>query len=697
MRPGSRRALLGLSFVLLPAAGIAYLGAVSYQEDRGIVAAKLDELFNGAELVAAQVEEEVDRTLDAVAERFQRAEPVDEEGLAELVRSYPLAARPFLIGRDGGLRYPAAAPLRAPRAASRDGDRFARDAGTCPQRGFDSCVQTIRAARRREAQLLEARRREIGTCSARGCKPTERGLAEARRTYTALARYDDSAPEALVGLARLMRRAGKNEQARQEYAALGRRFPDRSDSEGVPFGLIADLGSAEVEGDPSGFLALYRKLLGRRYAAPAAVLANVAARLRSRLAAADLTASQRAELAALDARLSAARREAAFAAALAPEVDDIARSAEKQASGRPARALAKTVVYRREADGSVVGLVIDRKMLEAVAERVDADVRRLAVGVRIVVNRMGHRASDQPAIRVLATTGFGPVLPHLTLALVNDRSLPDPLDEIVRIRGRRHLAITGGLMVLLLVGLFATIRGAARERELARQKSEFVATVSHELKTPLTSIRMFAEMLQQQVAAGDHEREQHYHGIIVKESERLGHLIANLLDYAQIERGTRRYSQQRVGAASVLEEAVATFQRLHEHAPPEIRSQIDDDVAGAEILVDREVVIQALLNLLANAVKYGGEDQPIEVQLTGRGDRVVLAVRDRGPGIPPGEQERIFRQFYRAPGAYKSSVEGTGLGLALVKRHVEAQGGAVELDSAVGVGSTFSLVFDRIV
>jgi len=115
-----------------------------------------------------------------------------------------------------------------------------------------------------------------------------------------------------------------------------------------------------------------------------------------------------------------------------------------------------------------------------------------------------------------------------------------------------------------VLGLFATIRGAAKERELARLKSDFVSTVSHELKTPLTSIRMFAEMLQQGVAGEDRDRERRYHDIIVKESERLGLLIANLLDYAQIERGTRRYNRKLEPAGQLAQEAVTTFARLRE-------------------------------------------------------------------------------------------------------------------------------------
>src|SRR5262249_36845581 len=145
------------------------------------------------------------------------------------------------------------------------------------------------------------------------------------------------------------------------------------------------------------------------------------------------------------------------------------------------------------------------------------------------------------------------------------------------------------------LGLVATIRGAARERELARLKSDFVSTVSHELKTPLTSIRMFAEMLVEGVAGADRDRERHYQKIIVAESERLGLLIANLLDYAQIERGTRRYSRKREGAAALTREAVATFGRLREGEGQAVGVVVGPEAEASAVLVDREVMVQALL------------------------------------------------------------------------------------------------------
>jgi signal transduction histidine kinase len=251
---------------------------------------------------------------------------------------------------------------------------------------------------------------------------------------------------------------------------------------------------------------------------------------------------------------------------------------------------------------------------------------------------------------------------------------------------------------MLGLGIIATIFGAARARELAQLKSDFVSTVSHELKTPLTSIRMFAEMLEQGVAQGDTGKMARYHGVIVQESQRLGLLIANLLDYAQIERGTRKYTSSREHVEKLARDAVGTFETLQTPDKPRnpIEIEVSPEAVAAEVRVDRDVVIQALLNLLANAAKYGASaDKPIEVRVGADELAASIAVRDHGPGIPAHEQARIFREFYRAPEAYRSGVEGTGLGLALVKRHIEALGGTVDVQSTVGHGATFTIRLPR--
>jgi signal transduction histidine kinase len=402
-------------------------------------------------------------------------------------------------------------------------------------------------------------------------------------------------------------------------------------------------------------------------------------------------ARRRAEL---DERIVGLRREARAAAGLADELNEITRVAAPVWRGRlSAREPLRTLIYRRRADGGVIGISVDAPMLEEVAALENA--AEIAARARTMILPAG--GSPGPHLRSIVQVPLGTALPHLSLAIVNPMSDPDPLDEVIAKRSRRHVVYTSALALLLGLGLLATIRSALRARELAQLKSDFVSTVSHELKTPLTSIRMFAEMLEQGVAQGDPQKQARYQSVIVQESQRLGLLIANLLDYAQIERGTRRYTPSRQPIGQLAQHAVATFEILRDSERTG-RNPVEVDVSSeamhAEVDVDRDVVVQAVLNLVSNAVKYGG-DLPIEVLAGADPTTAWISVRDRGPGIPANEQARIFKEFYRAPDAYRSNIEGTGLGLALVKRHVEALGGTVEVESEVGQGSTFTIRLPR--
>jgi signal transduction histidine kinase len=397
----------------------------------------------------------------------------------------------------------------------------------------------------------------------------------------------------------------------------------------------------------------------------------------------------------LSAAIAGLELEARSSIGRADDVEEMARTATPAWRGITAsRNKDRTLVYRRTAAGAVVGIALDAPMLERAAGHEPEDDVAVDAGIRV----LPAGASPGPALRTIATVPIGDALPHLALSIVNPVVDPDPRDEVVRVRSRRHVVYTSALALALGLGLLLIIRGAVRARELAQLKSDFVSTVSHELKTPLTSIRMFAEMLEQGVARGDPAKMARYHGVIVQESQRLGLLIANLLDYAQIEKGTRRYVPGRHEVTQLAQVAVSTFETLHDPdgAKRSIEVEVASGAAKVEVEVDRDVVVQAVLNLLANATKYGGAERPIEVSVGADPATGWISVRDHGPGIPPAEQARIFREFYRAPEAYRSGVEGTGLGLALVKRHIEALGGTVEVASTVGDGARFTIRVPRV-
>jgi signal transduction histidine kinase len=681
----SRRAwvyVLSVLALLVPAGGIAYLGAVSYRDQKGAVAAQIDRQRGAAVAIVGRIDRAIGDTLDAA----ERAAQAGQRGpLPGLGRYW------FWIDTNGRIREPHTAE---PMVASSDP---ALDRPASPNGRIEDYVRELSRRQDRAARLRAAQRAEActgGSCAA--------ALAEAKRGYGVLVAFDDTGPEALLGLARVLARLGDPQRSHALLDELDRRFGARSFPKGgtaaerVPVKLVTALLRAEAAGDgrPAALLDVATGVLGGHYAIEPIVGLGIVQRIRGELIG-ELPVAVSDRLPALDASVETTRGQARAAAGLADDKDELAHSATPAWRGRPAaKQPNRTLIYRRRADGSVIGIAVDAAMLAlAAGHDVHDDVAR---EVRPIVLATG--AAIAPELRPLDREQLGEALPHLQLALVNPVLAPDPVDEIVGHRERTHIVFTSALALMLGVGLLAMIRGAARARELAQLKSDFVSTVSHELKTPLTSIRMFAEMLQQGVAQGDPEKMHRYHGVIVQESQRLGLLIANLLDYAQIERGTRRYTPASVELAGLGKHAVATFESL---ASPTARRnpihiQVSPSAMSTEVEVDRDVVVGAVLNLLANAAKYGGADKPIEVLIDSDATAASIAVRDHGPGIPAAEQARIFKEFYRAPEAYRSNVEGTGLGLALVKRHIEALGGAVEVVSQLGDGATFTIRFPRV-
>ncbi len=257
----------------------------------------------------------------------------------------------------------------------------------------------------------------------------------------------------------------------------------------------------------------------------------------------------------------------------------------------------------------------------------------------------------------------------------------------------RRLAITktaliGFIDLMLLAGLVLVWTNVRRELKLSRLKSDFVANVSHELKTPLALIRLFAETLELGRVPTE-DKKQQYHRIINKESRRLTQLINNILDFSRIEAGRKEYRFTRTDVAAVVRDVVDAYRFPIEHQGFTLDLDVAEDLPEME--TDPEALSQALINLLNNAIKYSPDKKSITVSVRREGDRVLLSVADRGIGIPKAEQKRIFEKFYRVESSLVHTTKGSGLGLALVQHITEAHGGRVELVSVPGEGSTFTL------
>ncbi|MFH1218934.1 MAG: HAMP domain-containing sensor histidine kinase [Candidatus Eisenbacteria bacterium] len=244
--------------------------------------------------------------------------------------------------------------------------------------------------------------------------------------------------------------------------------------------------------------------------------------------------------------------------------------------------------------------------------------------------------------------------------------------------------VTGGMLV---------VRSASAELKLAQQKTTFVANVSHELKTPLTSIRMFAEMLREGRQPDEAKRMQ-YLDIMKAETERLTRLINNVLDFSRMEQDKKRYTMKPCDlvalAASTVESQRASLE--NKGFTITLRAACEHALVHA----DEEAIKQALVNLLSNAEKYSDASKEIEVSVGREDGKAVIGVSDRGIGIPAGEAEKIFAEFYRVDDALTSRVKGTGLGLTIARRIARDHKGDITYSGREGGGSTFKIVLPLI-
>lgn len=252
-------------------------------------------------------------------------------------------------------------------------------------------------------------------------------------------------------------------------------------------------------------------------------------------------------------------------------------------------------------------------------------------------------------------------------------------------------------------GSIFTLSALSREWRQAKLKSEFASHLSHDLRRPLTSIRMFSEMLKNGDVPSEKKKEEYY-GIISVESDKLTQLANNILDFSRIEQGRRRYNIQPEDITRIAVETVERFKVYTINETRKVTLNIDSASGKGEqesgkgknhypiVNIDAGAVSQALMNLLTNADKYSPSQKEIVVNVKNEDRHVAIEVVDQGEGIPQEEQKRIFQKFYRSSKNEVSEVEGSGLGLALVKYTAQAHRGKVVVNSEVGKGSKFSIV-----
>ena len=284
------------------------------------------------------------------------------------------------------------------------------------------------------------------------------------------------------------------------------------------------------------------------------------------------------------------------------------------------------------------------------------------------------------------------------------RPLPRPLDEFqlvanalgsdpVAYASQRNRIVYTSLLALLfaalVVGVVLTARALYRETRLSSLKTDFVSLMSHEFRTPLTSIRMFIEML-----ATEQVKDPAEHKIILdllmKETIRLSQFGESVLEWSRIERGRKSYNIVPVETAELIEAAAGPFRTQRRGEPMDFSVHIAEGLPM--VPADKAAIGSALLNLLHNAFKYSSsEGRKIRLTANRLKDDLVIDVEDNGRGIPKNEQKKIFDHFYRGDDLLSRNTEGTGLGLAIAQRIVIDHGGRITVDSAVNAGSRFRM------
>ncbi|HVR34634.1 MAG TPA: HAMP domain-containing sensor histidine kinase [Methylomirabilota bacterium] len=353
--------------------------------------------------------------------------------------------------------------------------------------------------------------------------------------------------------------------------------------------------------------------------------------------------------------------------------------------------------YRSPSDPQIVfGAQLDvNRLIAGLLDLVEAPA---AHADRICVALLNEHA--QPVARSLdsfhtdwrrpfVAAEIGETLPHWEVAVYL-------LDPARLSHSAALLRWTLGLLILLLLsavcfGGWLIVTDTRRQLALARQKTDFVSNVSHELKTPLTSIRMFSELLADPRVT-DGEKRRSYLGIITAETARLTRLINNVLDFSRMDRGEKNYHFARCDLAGLVTETLNAYTPQLEAGGFRVAITLPDQ--SPQVQCDRDAISQVLVNLLSNAEKYAADGREIRVELMSLSDPqpcAELRVLDRGPGVPAGCEERIFEQFCRAHDSLDSGIQGSGLGLTLARKIALAHGGELTYRPREGGGSCFSL------
>ncbi|MCK4853650.1 MAG: hypothetical protein KAT31_05300, partial [Bacteroidales bacterium] len=290
--------------------------------------------------------------------------------------------------------------------------------------------------------------------------------------------------------------------------------------------------------------------------------------------------------------------------------------------------------------------------------------------------------------RLTTIAEISPYFPgHQILIKLKNESL---IDEFIK----RRSWIYGIALTLLLggmiLGVLLILRDISREEHLAQLRSDFISNVTHELKTPLTSVQLFTESIILNRVKSEADIKE-YLRIILKETESLKRMINNILDFSKKEKGKQEYNFEKINVTALVNMAMHDLDYWLVEKKFSLETQIEDNVTAA---ADPDALKQAIINLLSNAIKFSRNRKEIFVGLRKEAETIMIEIADKGIGIPDDQMDLIFDDFYRIGQKNAEDISGTGLGLTMVKEIVEAHHGKILVESKLNEGSKFTIILN---
>jgi signal transduction histidine kinase len=686
--------------IVLPSLLLGYLAFRGIQNDRALVEKeRLEDTRRAADRVTRAVDDAMtaaeEALAKAVAEQSGKPSAESAPALEKVAAGNPLIEQVFFLQDFKAVRLPLVKLLYVA-----DGRR---EAGSSPPAGLSNSAE-IQVAQRLEFQQ----------------KDYPGALAGYRQ---ALKQVNDPRLEGLVlnAIARVQRKSGLLKEAASTYENIVRGHGGTIIPGGMPLGPSAGLEicvlSRELEDSAKSLqtsLGLYESLLGREWPLEKAEFDFFVQRAKTLIE--EVLAGQppgldlpsvRGEFQNLEAEEAEQRNKTeriiAFEQGAAPALEAKLQGGADETNRPFSRlvfeirnhsylaSIVRPTAPPANASDAAWGIIIDAERLRENALR--PALREYFPSGETTWAVKGNdgavllSSENPPAGPVTFRTNFVSNTPDWTLEFHQ----PPPRLIKTFLLSRRGLYFFVFLLIagILVFGLVLTIRSVSHELELARMKSDFVSTVSHEFKSPLTSIRQLAEMLQSGRVPSE-ERRQQYYDVLLEQSERLALLTDNILSLAKIEEGRAEFAFETTDVSALLTKVVSSFQERVRHEGFDIELKVQGPIPL--VAVDRTALSQAITNLIDNAIKYSGDSRKVVVGVSVEGQSLAIAVRDFGVGIKKEDIDRVFERFFRGGDELTRTVKGSGLGLTLVKEIVEAHRGRVQVESEPGKGSVFSIL-----